>query len=73
MIECRVSDSDEGGNQLTGSMQPYVQESDRIGWSSAGEQGLQHAFEQRDCDGLIKTPKVLHRLADLPKKCWTET
>ena len=54
MIECLVSDSDEDGNQIAGSMQPYIRENGRISWSSAGEQGLKYASEQRDCVGLIK-------------------
>ena len=73
MIECLVPDSDEDDNQLAGSIQPYVRESDRVGWSSAGEQGLQHASEQPDCVGLMKKPKVLYRLQELPEKCWTRT
>ena len=71
-MECIVSDPEDDGSQLTGSVQPYVKENDRIGWNGAGEQGLQHALEQRDSVGLIKKPKVLERLKDLPRKCWTE-
>ena len=73
MIECLMPGSDEDENELSGSMRPYVRESDRAGWSVAGEQGLQHAADQREYVGLVKKPKVLYRLQDLPEKCWTRT
>ena len=73
MIECSHRDRDSGGDQFSGSVRSYPNEHDRRSWVGAGEQGLQHAFDQRDCVGLIKKPKVLARLKDLPTKCWTET
>ena len=45
--------SNPGENQLSGSVRSYAKENDRLSWTGAGEQGLQHAFEQRDCVGLI--------------------
>ena len=73
MVECVVSDPEDGGCQLSGGVQPYVKQDDLIGWSGAGEQGQQHAREQRDSAGRNEKPKVLQKLMDLPKKCWTES
>ena len=72
MIECYDPDAAPEEAQFSGLARSYVRESDLLGWSGPGEQGLQHAFDQRDCAGLIKKPRVLARLKDLPTKCWTE-
>ena len=71
MIECSQRDLDQ--DQFSGSVRSYPNEHDRRTWVGAGEQGLQHALDQRDCVGLIKKPRVLNRLKDLPARCWTET
>ena len=70
MMECVSSSQESGGCQLSGGAQPYVK-LEEAGWSGAGEQGLQHAIDQRD-PAAKKKPKVLRRLLDLPTRCWTE-
>ena len=71
MMECFSPGPDDGGCQLSGGVQPYVVLEDLVGWAGVGEQGLEHAASQRAPD-QTKKPKVLKKLSDLPKKCWTE-
>ena len=72
MMECSPSSQVSGGCQLADGVQPYVLLEDLVSWSGAGEQGLQHAIDQRDPAAKNGKPKVLRKLLDLPQKCWTK-
>ena len=67
MMECIPSNQESEGCQLTGGVQPYIKLEELVGWSGAGEQGLQHANDQRDPEKKNGKPKFLKRLLDLPK------
>ena len=72
MMECVAQGQEGEGCQLSGGVQPYTRLEELSGWSGAGEQGQQHARDQRDPAGKNGKPRVLRKLSDLPKKCWTE-
>ena len=62
MMECIPSSQVSGGCQLSGGVQPYIKLEELVGWSGAGEQGLQHAIDQRDPAAKNGKPKVLRQI-----------
>ena len=72
MIECSSLGPSPTINQFTGSLSTYARDGDRAGFDFIRDEGRSHASEQGDCVGLIKKPRVLGRLRELPARCWTE-
>ena len=71
MIERSSSSPTPEARQFTGSLCTYARDTDRAGFHFIHHEDRSYASKQGDCVGLIKKPRVLGRLRELPARCWT--